>query len=181
MAESTSPASRLPTTATSRRPKAVLEAGVHLLIEKPSVLKLQELDELVKLAEEHAAPGEGGVPQAARPRPQEDAARLCVDGVLQHVNNGYCSLLEPKSDQRGQFAEWITGRNPGTYVAVHYIKLIDFTFGGRLKTVTGDRSAGIVGPADGPTWDSMQMRLVYEFDDGPRGGVRHSYLVGHPR
>ena len=33
----------------------------------------------------------------------------------------------------GQFAEWITGRNPGTYVAVHYIKLIDFTFGGRLQ------------------------------------------------
>ena len=52
-----------------------------------------------------------------------------ADGVLRHVNNGYCSLLEPKSISGGQFAEWITGRNPGTYVAVHYIKLIDFTFG----------------------------------------------------
>src|SRR5207253_1042981 len=30
--------------------KAVLEAGAHVLIEKPSVLKLQELDELVALA-----------------------------------------------------------------------------------------------------------------------------------
>ena len=59
---------------------------------------------------------------------------LVADGVLQHVNNGYCSLLEPKSISGGQFAEWIAGRNPGTYVAVHYIKLIDFTFGGRLKT-----------------------------------------------
>src|SRR6185437_16189730 len=29
----------------------------------------------------------------------------------------------------GQFAEWIAGRNPATYVAVHYLKLIDFTFG----------------------------------------------------
>ncbi len=43
---------------------------------------------------------------------------LVADGVLQHVNNGYCSLLEPKSITGGQFAEWITGRNPGTYVAV---------------------------------------------------------------
>ena len=35
-----------------------------------------------------------------------------ADGVLRHVNNGYCSLLEPKSISGGQFAEWIAGRNP---------------------------------------------------------------------
>ena len=67
-----------------------------------------------------------------------------------HVNNGYCSLLEPKSISGSQFSEWITGRNPGTYVAVHYIKLIDFTFGGRLKTVAMHGQRGIVGPAEGP-------------------------------
>ncbi|HID89567.1 MAG TPA: hypothetical protein EYP52_07655, partial [Anaerolineae bacterium] len=31
--------------------KAILEAGVHVLIEKPSVLSLDELDELMRLAE----------------------------------------------------------------------------------------------------------------------------------
>jgi predicted dehydrogenase len=87
------------------------------------------------------------------------------DGELQHVNNGYCSLLEPKSIAQGQFAEWIKGRNPGTYVAVHYIKLIDFSFGGRLKSVTCAGQRGIVGPADGPTWDSTQLRMVYEYGD----------------
>ncbi|MCA9007018.1 MAG: gfo/Idh/MocA family oxidoreductase, partial [Planctomycetaceae bacterium] len=25
---------------------------------------------------------------------------------------------------------------------------------------------GLVGPADGPTWDSVQMRLIYEYDSG---------------
>jgi D-galacturonate reductase len=87
-----------------------------------------------------------------------------ADGILKHVNNGYCSLLEPRSISAGQFAEWIVGRNPGTYVAVHYIKLIDFTFGGRLKTVTATGQRGIVGPADGPTWDSCQLRMIYEYD-----------------
>ncbi len=91
---------------------------------------------------------------------------LVADGELQHVNNGYCSLLEPKSISGSQFAEWITGRNPGTYVAVHYIKLIDFTFGGRLKSVHCTGQRGIVGPADGPTWDSTQLRLIYEYADG---------------
>jgi D-galacturonate reductase len=81
------------------------------------------------------------------------------------VNNGYCSLLEPKQISGEQFGEWITGRNPGTYVAVHYIKLIDFTFGGRLKSVTCAGQRGIVGPAQGPTWDSTQLRMVYAYDD----------------
>ena len=92
-----------------------------------------------------------------------------MDGVLHHVNNGYCSLLEPKSISGKQFAEWISGRNPGTYVAVHYIKLIDFTFGGPLRdwpasTASGQR--GLVGPADGPTWDSVQLQMTYAYSDG---------------
>lgn len=57
-------------------------------------------------------------------------------------------------------------RNPGTYVAVHYIKLIDFTFGGRLKTVLCTGQRGLVGPRDGNTWDSCQLRLIYEYEDG---------------
>jgi predicted dehydrogenase len=93
-----------------------------------------------------------------------------ANGVLKHVNNGYCSLLEPKQISGSQFAEWITGRNPGTYVAVHYIKLIDFTFASPLPwslarvTATGQR--GLVGPAGGRTWDSVQMQMAYRYGDG---------------
>ncbi|MFO0966693.1 MAG: hypothetical protein U0793_14060 [Gemmataceae bacterium] len=91
-----------------------------------------------------------------------------VDGVLKHVNNGYCSLLEPKSISGGQFAEWIQGRNPGTYVAVHYLKLIDFTFGPdwKLKRVSANGQRGLVGLATGNTWDSVQTQIVYVHPDG---------------
>jgi predicted dehydrogenase len=93
-----------------------------------------------------------------------------ADGVLRHVNNGYCSLLEPKQISGQQFAEWIAGRNPGTYVAVHYIKLIDFTFGPpdgcRLARVSATGQRGLVGPADGPTWDSVQLQMVYAYPGG---------------
>ncbi|HEX4149939.1 MAG TPA: hypothetical protein VHY20_13165, partial [Pirellulales bacterium] len=43
---------------------------------------------------------------------------------------------------------------------------IDFTFGGRLKSVSCTGQRGLVGPADGPTWDSTQLRLIYEYGDG---------------
>ncbi len=49
---------------------------------------------------------------------------------------------------------------------MHYIKLIDFTFGGKLKTITAAGQRGLVGDKDGPTWDSCQMRMVYEYDSG---------------
>ena len=91
-----------------------------------------------------------------------------ADGVLRHVNNGYCTLWEPKSISGNQFAEGIQGRNPGTYVAVHYVKLIDFTFGPnwQLSRIGANGQRGLVGPADGSTWDSVQLQMVYAYPDG---------------
>ena len=114
--------------------KAALEAGKHVLIEKPSVMSLTELDELDLLAKAKGVMAKVVYHKLLDPD-HKKLRTLVADGELAHVNNGYCTLLEPKSISGGQFAEWITGRNPGTYVAVHYIKLIDFTFGGRLKSV----------------------------------------------
>lgn len=145
--------------------KAVLEAGKHLIVEKPSVLTLQELDELERIAKQKKVLAKVVYHKLLDPD-HKKLRTLVVDDELQHVNNGYCTLLEPKSISGGQFAEWIKGRNPGTYVAVHYIKLIDFTFGGKLKSVSCTGQRGLVGPANGNTWDSTQLRLVYQYKDG---------------
>lgn len=145
--------------------KQAILAGRHVLIEKPSVLQLHQLDELVALARERHVLAKVVYHKLCDPD-HKKLRTLVEDGELLHVNNGYCSLLEPKSISTVQFAEWIAGRNPGTYVAVHYIKLIDFTFGGTLKTVACTGQRGIVGPAGGNTWDSTQLRLIYEYPDG---------------
>jgi predicted dehydrogenase len=145
--------------------QAVLGAGKHLLVEKPSVLSLAEVDELLRLAREQAVLAKVVYHKLFDPD-HKKLRTFVVDGVLRHVNNGYCTLLEPKQISGDQFAEWIRGRNPGTYVAVHYVKLIDFTFGGRLTRVACTGQRGLVGPADGSTWDSTQLRLVYQYEDG---------------
>ncbi len=145
--------------------KEVLEAGKHLLVEKPSVMSLAELDELQRFAQERNVLAKVVYHKLLDPD-HKKLRTLVVDGELAHVNSGYCSLLEPKMISGSQFSEWITGRNPGTYVAVHYIKLIDFTFGGQLKSVSCTGQRGLVGPADGNTWDSVQLRMVYAYDDG---------------
>ncbi len=145
--------------------RKALAAGIHVLVEKPSVLHRRQLDELVALARQKNALAKVVYHKLADPD-HKKLRTLVADGELRHVNNGYCSLLEPKSISKGQFSEWIKGRNPGTYVAVHWIKLIDFTFGGRLKAVTCSGQRGLVGPSDGDTWDSTQLRLVYEYGDG---------------
>jgi D-galacturonate reductase len=147
--------------------KLALEAGKHVLIEKPSVLTLQELDQLESLAKKHQVLAKVVYHKLADPDHKKLRTHV-VDGVLRHVNNGYCTLMEPKAISGGQFAEWIQGRNPGTYVAVHYLKLIDFTFGPAMKLarVTANGQRGLVGPADGATWDSVQLQVVYAYPDG---------------
>ncbi len=141
-------------------------ARKHVLIEKPSVLSLTELDELSRLATENGVLAKVVYHKLADPD-HKKLRTLYQDDVLQHVNNGYCSLLEPKSISGGQFAEWIAGRNPATYVAVHYLKLIDFTFGPNwsLDRVRATGQRGLVGPVDGPTWDSVQLQVVYRHPD----------------
>lgn len=149
--------------------RLALQRGKHVLIEKPSVLSLAELDELCRLAQEKGVLCRVVYHKLADPDHKKLRTHV-AGGVLRHCNNGYCSLLEPKSISGGQFAEWIAGRNPGTYVAVHYIKLIDFAVGGplpwALTRVTANGQRGLVGPADGPTWDSVQLQMVYRYVDG---------------
>lgn len=147
--------------------RQALEAGKHVLIEKPSVLNLEELDRLTELAERKGVLAKIVYHKLADPDHKKLRTHV-RDGNLRHVNNGYCTLLEPKSISGGQFAEWIQGRNPGTYVAVHYIKLIDFTFGPdwELKRVSATGQRGLVGPPTGSTWDSVQLQMVYRYPDG---------------
>src|SRR5947208_642446 len=146
--------------------RRALEAGKHVLIEKPSVLDLAELDQLTALADSAGVLAKVVYHKLLDPDHKKLHTHV-VDGNLRHVNNGYCSLLEPKSISGSQFAEWIGGRNPATYVAVHYLKLIDFTFGSdwKLTRVAATGQRGLVGPADGPTWDSVQLQVVYTHPD----------------
>lgn len=146
--------------------KLAIEAGKHVLIEKPCVLRLQQLDELTALARQVGVLAKVVYHKLADPDHKKLRTHV-VNGVLQHVNTGYCSLLEPKSISGGQFAEWIQGRNPATYVACHYIKLIDFTFGPawKLSRITSTGQRGLVGQGDGPTWDSVQTQMVYTHPD----------------
>jgi predicted dehydrogenase len=147
--------------------RLALAAGKHVLVEKPSVLTLQELDTLTSLSRQQGVLAKVVYHKLADPDHKKLRTHV-VDGDLRHVNNGFCSLLEPKQISGSQFAEWITGRNPGTYVAVHYIKLIDFTFGPdwRLARIGATGQRGLVGKSDGSTWDSVQLQVTYAYPDG---------------
>jgi D-galacturonate reductase len=149
--------------------KRALSAGRHVLIEKPSVLNVAQLDELITLASQKNCLAKVVYHKLFDPD-HKKLRTLVVDGVLNHVNNGYCSLLEPKSIATGQFAEWIHGRNPASYVAVHYLKLLDFSFGPHwtLMRISATGQRGIVAANDSKTWDSVQMQVVYKHHNSHR-------------
>jgi predicted dehydrogenase len=147
---------------------AALSAGRHLSVEKPSVLSLDQLDRLVEAADRNRVAAKTVYHKLLDPD-HKRLRTLTLEGVLRNCRNGYCSLLEPKSISTGQFSEWIAGRNPATYVAVHYLKLIDFTFFervGELATIKATGQRGLVGAVDSTTWDSVQTQVEYRRPDG---------------
>ncbi len=160
--------------------RAVLSAGKHVLIEKPSVLSLAELDELDQLARRNGVLAKVVYHKLLDPD-HKKLRTLVADGELRHVNNGYCSLLEPKAISAGQFAEWIRGRNPGTYVAVHYIKLIDFTLRRPAAERRMHRPARARRPGRRPDLGLDATAPGLRLRRRPRGGVRHSHQLGHAR
>ena len=149
--------------------RACLAAGKHVILEKPSVLSLAELDELDSLARKNGVLCKVVYHKLLDPD-HKKLRTLVADGVLRRVHHGYCTLFEPKSISTGQFSEWIAGRNPATYVGVHYLKLIDFTFGPAwtLRRISATGTRGTVRPAPAPapaTWDSVQLRVTYAHPD----------------
>ena len=82
--------------------RRAIESGRHVIIEKPSVLRLQEVDELIALARDRNVLAKVVYHKLADPDHKKLRTHV-VDGVLKHVNNGFCSLLEPKSISGQQF------------------------------------------------------------------------------
>ena len=73
--------------------KTAITAGKHVLIEKPSVLSLAELDELDQLAREKGVLAKIVYHKLFDPD-HKKLRTLVHDGVLNHVNNGYCTLFD---------------------------------------------------------------------------------------
>jgi len=149
-----------------------LGADCHILLEKPSVLSLAEQDLLVEKSKQQRLLARVVYHKLADPD-HKRLRTLVADGVLDRATSGYCTLLEPKSISMGTFSSWVKGRNPATYVAVHYFKLIDFTFGSgspradrlSLSQIQATGQRGQVNQDPG-TWDSVQTRLLFQ---GPGG------------
>ena len=135
--------------------RLALEAGKHVLIEKPSVLTLQELDALHERSprhEEYRCSPRSSITSSAIP-----ITRSCahITPTRQHLQQRLVARItaaapcwnRSRQSAAASSAEWIPGRNPGTYVAVHYIKLIDFTFGGACKRKQSGMGASPASPA----------------------------------
>jgi D-galacturonate reductase len=99
-----------PTTGTSPPPRR-LEAGKHVLIEKPSVLSLAGTRRTGPAGAREERAGQGRLSQAARSGSQE-AAHAGRDGELAARQQRLLHAAGAQADQRRQFAEWIRGAIP---------------------------------------------------------------------
>ena len=129
--------------------RAALAAGKHVLIEKPSVLTLAELDEL----DRPRRAGTACSPRSSTTSSPTRTTRSCAP-TSPTASSSTSTTATARCWSRSRSAaasspSGFAGRNPATYVAVHYLKLIDFTFGPdwRSTAITATGQRGLVGPA----------------------------------
>ena len=151
--------------------RRVLQAGKHVLIEKPSVLRLQELDELDALARRQGVLAKVVYHKLADP----DHKKLRT-----HVRRWRAASRQQwllfaagaEADQRPAVRRVDHGPQPRHLCRrpLHQADRLHLRSrapgGAELARISATGQRGLVGPADGPTWDSVQLQMVYAYADG---------------
>jgi D-galacturonate reductase len=143
---------------TSPRPRQAIEAGKHVLIEKPSVLSLAELDELRRLAKADKGVLAKVVYHKLLDPDHKKLRTLVADGVLAARQQRLLLAAGAQVDF-GQPVRRVDHRPQSRHLRrrpLHQADRLHLRRATQERQCTGQR--GLVGPADGPTWDSTQLR-----------------------
>ena len=148
--------------------RLALSAGRHVLIEKPSVLALPQLDVLLDLARQSGVLAKVVYHKLADPDHKKLRTHV-ADGILRHVNNGYCSLAGAEIDQRRAVRGMDSRTQPSHLCRRALFQTDRFHVSAQPGTCRASgRPASAASSAQpmAPTWDSVQTQIVYTHADG---------------
>lgn len=158
---------------------ACLEAGSHVLAEKPSCVRLKDFEELAAIA--HAGKRQLLLAFANRGSPIfEDARRIIREG---HLGRLYGMQVQAIADQTrlqklGSNPNWFFRKDQGggghlIWLGIHWIDLIHHICATSIVEVSA--FAGVVGGAAVDVEDSAA--LVFRCDNGMHGSMLSAYYL----
>ncbi len=153
--------------------KKAIEKGVHVLIEKPITINVQEADELINLAKEK------NVRVAVDFHKRWDPATISVKLELEKkeagkVIRGYMSM-DDIIDVPVNWLKWSKLSSPAHFLGVHCYDSIRFITGREVKAVFAYGQKGVLKSKGIDCYDSVQAMLI--MDDNSTWTVDNCWVL----
>ncbi len=142
---------------------AAIEAGKHVIVEKPMDLTVEGCAEITRVAKERDALL--FVDFHKRYDPVHQKARDMIrSGALGTIQYGYVHMEDKIIVPRDWFASWAAETDPFWFIGVHQVDMLRWTLGSEVARVTARGFKGKLASLGIDTYDSVHAEL--EFGSG---------------
>ena len=157
--------------------KAAIEAGRHVIVEKPLCLKVEEAHEIIRMADEK------GIYVLTDYHKRHDrsvrAARYKFrKGLLEEMLHGHAWIEEPKYMALEVFKDWCEKSSSFEYIGVHYADVYYFVTGLRPKRLVAFGQKKYLPAMGKNAYDAVQATI--EWEDGSVFFIQTSW-VNNPK
>lgn len=153
--------------------KAAIEAGKHVIVEKPLCLKVDEAKEIIKMAEE-----KGVYVLTDYHKRHDRSIRACrhkyQQGLLGEMLHGHAWIEEPKYMALEVFKDWCEKSSPFEYVGVHYADAYYFITGLMPKRLVAFGQKKYLPTQGKNAYDAVQATI--EWEDGSVQFIQTSWV-----
>lgn len=152
---------------------AAIEAGRHVIVEKPLCLKVDEAKEIIRLSEE-----KGIYVLTDYHKRHDRSIRMCRykyrRGELGEMLHGHAWLEEPKYMSLDVFKNWCEKSSPFEYIGVHYVDAYYFITGLMPKRLVAFGQKKFLPTKGKNAFDAVQATI--EWEDGSVQFVQTSWV-----
>lgn len=153
--------------------KAAIEAGKHVIVEKPLCLKVEEANEIIKMADE-----KGVYVLTDYHKRHDRSIRACrhkyKQGLLGEMLHGHAWIEEPKYMALDVFKDWCEKSSPFEYIGVHYADAYYFITGLKPKRLVAFGQKKYLPTQGKDAYDAVQATI--EWEDGSVQFVQTSWV-----
>ncbi len=153
--------------------KAAIEAGKHVIVEKPLCLKVEEANEIIKMADE-----KGVYVLTDYHKRHDRSIRACrhkfKKGLLGEMLHGHAWIEEPKYMALDVFKDWCEKSSPFEYIGVHYADAYYFITGLKPKRLVAFGQKKYLPTQGKNAYDAVQATI--EWEDGSVQFVQTSWV-----